>query len=117
MELRPLHLDLVDDLSDYPWSSYHHHCGDKVCNLIQDHRVFIQQGDTREDRCNAYSESFRYRFDRRLLNYVAETVNMGQVLGGDAFKEKIEKIADHRVRPLKRGRPRKKKIEMVVTQS
>ncbi|MGI9281279.1 MAG: transposase [Endozoicomonas sp.] len=112
LELRPLHLGLVDELGEYRWSSYQHHCGNEICNLIQDHRLYLQLGENREERCNAYSESFRYRFDRRLLNYVAETVNMGQVLGGDAFKEKIEQIADHRIRPLKRGRPRKKKAEL-----
>jgi putative transposase len=43
-----------------------------------------------------------------LLDYIAETIKLGQVLGGDRFTEKIEQIANHRVRPLKRGRPKKK---------
>lgn len=109
VELRPLHLELVENLEDYQWSSYHHHCGKKSDWLIQDHKLFRALGDNQDERCDAYSESFRYRFDRRLIDFIAETVNMGQVLGGDAFKDKIEKVANHRVRPLKRGRPRKQK--------
>lgn len=110
VELRPLHLGLVENLSDYPWSSYHHHCGDKTDWLLQDHKLFKALGNTRVERGNAYSESFRHKFDRRLIEYVAETVNMGQVLGGEKFKEEIEKIADHRVTPRKRGRPKKKPV-------
>ena len=108
VELRPLHLGLVENLEEYPWSSYHHHCGEKKDWLIQDHRLFNALGDKDDERCNAYSSSFRYRFDRRMIDFIAETVNMGQVLGGDAFKDNIEAIANHRVRPLKRGRPKKK---------
>lgn len=94
----------MGSIIDYPWSSYHHHSGGKISWLIQDHHLFKALGETREERCNAYNESFRYRFDRRLVNFIADTVNMGQILGGDAFKDTIEKIANHRVRPLKRGR-------------
>ena len=108
VELRPLHLGFVEQLADYPWSSYHHHSGGEISWLIQDHRLYMSLGETREERCDAYCESFRYRFDRRMINFIAETVNMGQILGGDSFKDTIEKIANHRVRPLKRGRPRKK---------
>jgi len=68
-------------------------------------------GDTHEDRADEYSAMFRFRFDRMLLDYIAETIKLGQVLGGDRFTEKIEQIANHRVRPLKRGRPKKKGMD------
>ena len=35
-----------------------------------------------------------------------KTVKLGQVLGGDSFKDKIEAISKQRIRPLKRGRPK-----------
>ena len=107
VELRPLSLGLVEDLSEYPWSSFAHHSGAGNNELITDHRIYLELGETREDRCNAYNQLFRYSFDSRLQDYIAETIGTGQVLGGDKFKDEIERIANQRVRPLKRGRPKK----------
>lgn len=112
VELRPLYLGLADSLGDYQWSSFNHHVNVKDDYLIKDHHLYTALGDNALERARGYRKLFRYSFDRRLLDYIAETIKVGHVLGGDAFKEKIEQIANQRVRPLKRGRPRKtKKIE------
>lgn len=107
VELRPLYLGLADSLGAYAWSSFNHHASTEDSNVITDHRLYLELGDTPRARAEAYRKLFRYRFDRRLLEYIAETIKLGQVLGGDVFKDKIEQIANQRVRPLKRGRPRK----------
>ena len=109
VELKPMHEGLVESPELYKWSSFNYHTGRRKSDLIADHRLYLALGNTREDRANEYSSLFRYEFDRGLLSYIAETIKLGQVLGGDQFTEKIEKIANHRVRPLKRGRPKKKK--------
>ncbi|CAH0990132.1 hypothetical protein SIN8267_00217 [Sinobacterium norvegicum] len=107
VELRPLHMGLVDDVEDYRWSSFPHHIG--LCNdsLIIDHPLFLELGDSRKQRCYAYQQLFKYEFGVAVMDYIAETVSVGQILGGDGFKDQIEKIANVRVRPLKRGRPKK----------
>ncbi len=107
VELRPLNLGLVEKLEDYRWSSFGHHSGSDQCDWIIDHHLYMELGETREDRCNAYNQLFRYSFDNRLQEYIAETISMGQILGGDKFKDEIERISQQRVRPLKRGRPKK----------
>jgi len=107
VELRPLELRGVEELEDYPWSSFHHHCGTELSDLLVDHTLYEALGDDPEERGEAYSQLFRYAFDPGLLDYIAETVQLGRVLGGDRFKDQIEQIANRRVRPLKRGRPRK----------
>jgi len=107
VELRPLQLDNIKDLKDYPWSSFHHHSGHDPSALIKDHLVYTSLGENSVDRCNAYNRLFAYNFDPKLRDYIAETVRSGQILGGDHFKDQIEKIANRRIRPLKRGRPRK----------
>ncbi|WP_295803161.1 transposase [uncultured Microbulbifer sp.] len=114
VELRPLYLGLADSLGDYPWSSFNHHASNSNSDVISDHRLYLELGDGPQARAEAYRKLFRYRFDRRLLEYIAETIKLGQVLGGDVFKEKIEQIANQRVRPLKRGRPRKSNKKMIV---
>jgi len=107
VELRPMYLGLADGPAEYPWSSFHFHTCAAESELIKDHRLYTELGETDEERAQEYSKLFRYSFDRGLMQFIAETVKLGQVLGGDAFKEKIEQIANQRVRPLKRGRPRK----------
>lgn len=107
VELRPMYLGLAESLGDYPWSSFNHHASVVNSEVITDHRLYLALGETAQERAEAYRKLFRYRFDRRLLEYIAETIKVGHVLGGDAFQEKIEQIANQRVRPLKRGRPRK----------
>ncbi|WP_082817344.1 transposase [Microbulbifer thermotolerans] len=109
VELRPLYLGLADSLSDYRWSSFHHHVNTEENEVITDHRLYMALGETPRARAQEYRKLFRYSFDRHLLEYIAETIKLGHVLGGDAFKDKIEQIANQRVRPLKRGRPRKSK--------
>jgi len=115
VELRPLYLGLADSLGDYVWSSFNHHANDMESDVITDHRLYMALGETPRERAQEYRKLFRYSFDRRLLEYIAETIKLGHVLGGDAFKDKIEQIANQRIRPLKRGRPRKpKKIEQAA---
>ena len=107
LELRPLQHGLVLDLEAYPWSSYHHHIGKAVSDVISDHPLYMDLGEDDNERCSAYNQLFRYSFDPSLLDYIEETVQVGQVLGGDRFKDQIEQITNRRVRHLKRGRPRK----------
>ncbi len=115
IELRPMYLNLASGPENYPWSSYHHHALGKINHLIIDHKLYKELGKTREERADHYSEGFQYAFDQRLMNYIAETINVGQILGGDQFKSKIEEISQIRLRPKKRGRPKKKVIEPEIS--
>ena len=114
VELKPLVLGLSEEPLEYRWSSFHYHTGLVEDHLIVDHPLYLALGDTQLERGQAYSRLFRYSFDARLREYIAETVKLGQVLGGDAFKEKIENIAQQRVRPLKPGRPRKQEPKLAA---
>lgn len=107
VESRPIYLGLAESMDGYRWSSFRHHANIEQSNVIKDHRLYLSLGKKPQARAEAYQELFRYRFDRRLLEYIAETIKLGQILGGDVFKDKIEQIANQRVRPLKRGRPKK----------
>lgn len=109
VELRPMYLGLAEGPEEYPWSSFHFHTCAEINDLITDHRLYLALGECEEERAQEYSKLFRFSFDRGLLQFIAEAVKLGQVLGGDAFKEKIEQIANQRVRRLKRGRPKKSK--------
>ncbi|WOX07119.1 transposase [Microbulbifer pacificus] len=106
VELRPLYFGLTHSLGAYSWSSFNHHASSESSDVISDHRLYLELGDTPRARAEQYRKQFRYHFDRGLHEDIAETIKLGQVLGGDGFKDKVEQIANQRVRPLKRGRPR-----------
>lgn len=107
IELQPLNHGLVLDLEAYRWSSFHHHSGVRKSPIITDHPLYLELGEEQELRAQAYIKLFRYSFDSGLQDYIEETLQTGQVLGGDRFKDQIEQISSQRVRPLKRGRPRR----------
>ncbi|ROS00052.1 putative transposase [Sinobacterium caligoides] len=112
VELRALHLGLVKELKDFKWSSFAHHSGAKRDSVIVDHSLYLALGRNRNERCNNYNDLFKQSFDVRLQEFIADTINIGQVLGSDAFKKEIEKISSTKIGPKKRGRPKKKLSEI-----
>ncbi|MFA7556067.1 MAG: transposase [Spongiibacteraceae bacterium] len=111
VELQPLRYGLVLDIEAYPWSSFHHHTGRENNEMLSDHALYEDLGEDSDERAAAYRRLFRYSFDPGLLDYIDETVQVGQVLGGDRFKDQIEQLTNRRVRPLKRGRPKKDHVD------
>ncbi|GAB2199261.1 hypothetical protein MAH4_34300 [Sessilibacter sp. MAH4] len=98
---------LVHSPEEYIWSSFGFHINETESHLIVDHRLYQELGDNKSDRADNYRALFKYEFDKKLFEYIAETIKLGQVLGGDQFKDRIERITNQRVRPLRRGRPKK----------
>jgi putative transposase len=107
IELDPVRLRLVTDPGDYPWSSYGCHARGIRNGVIRDHPLYLALGAAPEERTLAYRELFRYRIDDRELNEISMSVSLGLVLGGDPFKDEIERVVARRVRPGRSGRPRK----------
>ncbi|GAB2191715.1 transposase [Sessilibacter sp. MAH2] len=107
VELKPMFAGLVHSPEEYIWSSFGFHINETESHLIVDHRLYQELGDNKSDRADNYRALFKYEFDKKLFEYIAETIKLGQVLGGDQFKDRIERITNQRVRPLRRGRPKK----------
>ncbi len=63
------------------------------------------RGETPEERQRAYRELFRVELDAKDLGEIRDTVNRGWPLGGERFKDEIEKALKCAARPPKRGRP------------
>jgi len=107
IELDPVRSGLVTDPANYPWSSYGCHARGIGNSVIRDHPLFLRLGATPQERAFAYRELFRHPIDDRELGEIRSAVNVGLVLGGDAFKDEIERVVARRVRPGRSGRPRK----------
>jgi len=107
IESSPVRARIVGSPGQYPWSSYAHHAAGREDRVVRDHPIYVALGTTPYERQRAYRELFRQPLDSEELEEIRASVNEGLVLGGDRFKDAIERAAARRVRPGNGGRPRK----------
>lgn len=106
IELNPVRAGMVNDPSQYQWSSYHCNGLGVASSLCTPHIEYQQLGKMREQRLSAYRALFETQIDSDLIQDVRESVNKGLALGNECFKTDIERLYSRRVRPAKMGRPR-----------
>lgn len=106
IELNPVRADMVRLPGDYPYSSYAHNAAGQFDRLITEHDVYRSLAANREDRLAAYRRLFADEFDPELLGYIRKSTHACQVMGDNRFKDRVEAMLGHSVRPGKTGRPR-----------
>ena len=107
IELNPVRAKMVADPAEYPWSSYHKNALGKAIELITPHEVYQRIGKGDKARQKGYRQLFENQLSKRLVDQITESTLTGWVLGNDYFKQEIEKQANRRVTPMKRGGDRK----------
>jgi len=107
VEGSPLRSGLVTDASEYPWSSYQHHIGQRTDPLISDHPIFWALGNTPFQREANYKEMMSQSLSVADMAQLDNAVQKGWLLGSASFQKEISKLTERRVAPAKRGRPRK----------
>ena len=115
VELNPVRAGIVESPAKYPWSSYVHHAEGRENKVIQDHPIYAALGSTPWERQQAYRALFRKPIDDKELEEIRASVNAGLVLGGERFKDAIERGVARSVRPSRGGRPRKADGRRAVT--
>jgi putative transposase len=104
IELNPVRAGIVNNPSDYAWSSYRANAFGKASLLITPHNEYLQLGKTPEERQMHYRELFRFHLELNEVDNIRKSVNKGLALGSDRFKEEVEANLNRRVTPLKAGR-------------
>ncbi len=107
VEMAPVRAGLAATPQEYKWSSYRHHIGLTLDGLITDHPLYWSLGNTPFERQHAYKELCDQPLDKREANRLLQATLKGWVLGSDAYREWASRVANRRVSPLPRGRPRK----------
>ena len=107
IELNPVRAGMVDDPSDYGWSSYRHNGLGVESKLCTPHEEYLALGRSLKERLLIYREQFKAHVDNDLKVAIRESVNKGMALGNDHFKSEVEALYGRRVKPAKMGRPRK----------
>ena len=106
IELNPVRASMVSDPAQYVWSSYQCHSPGKAVKMSTAHEEYLALGNTDSIRQSVYRSLFRAHVDDELIKDIRVAVNKGLALGGERFKEEIERLTNRRVRPAKMGRPR-----------
>ena len=111
IELNPVRAGMVENPSDYAWSSYRAHSHGQSDTLIRNHSLYLALGNTDSARQEAYRALFKVQLDAATVNLIRESTNKAWALGGDRFREEIETALQRRVRPLPRGGARRRDAE------
>lgn len=109
IELNPVQLGFVASPEEYSWSSYAHHAGIKHDSLVTDHPLYWALGNTPFDREAAYKMILEQALTVEEITLVKEATLKGWAFGSEKFKLGLEKAANRRISPAKRGRPSKQK--------
>ena len=109
IELNPLRARMVDEPSEYYWSSYHHNALGKADPLIQPHLDYYRLGITSQDQRSAYQALFEIPLEPKVVQQISEATNKCWTLGDSSFKEDVARKLGRRVEPAPKGGDRKSK--------
>jgi putative transposase len=107
IELNPVRAWMTPHPADFIWSSHLHHAHGKPDDLLTPHVCYLSLGETAEERRRAYSRLFEQDLPPEVVEEIRQASKSGWVLAGEELLNEIERVTGRRVRPLKRGRPRK----------
>ena len=107
VELAPLRAGLVGAAQDHPWSSARHHLGLASDPLVTDHPLYWAIGNTPFEREAAHRQLLERALTAEKTIEIADATAKGWALGSEGFKATVEERTGRRVRPGRRGRPRK----------
>ena len=105
IELNPVRAKIVDEPSQYKWSSYRNNALGVLSALCTPHEIYLQLGATSTMRLNTYRSLFSVALSESLINEIRLSSNKELVLGSAEFKDKIEAMTGEKLRTGKMGRP------------
>jgi putative transposase len=107
VELNAVRAGLVDDPSEYGWSSYACNAMGADDKLVTPHAEYRRLGRSVKARQTAYREGFEQPYDRDLLKRIRDATNKAWVLGDEAFSSGLKGKLNRRANPRPRGGDRR----------
>lgn len=105
IELNPVRAGLCLQPIDFHWSSYAHHIGVASDPLVTDHMLYWALSNTPFGREAAYRALVQEAISSEVVTELSNTTLKGWALGSSKFKAQLEKEAQRRVSPQRKGRP------------
>ncbi len=106
IELNPVRAGMVNEPSEYSWSSYQCNGFGKRSKLQSPHELYNALGRSKKKRLESYQLLLDIDVEEVLLDDIRKSINKGVALGSVRFTNKIEKLTGKRVTQAQRGRPR-----------
>ena len=107
IEMNPVKASMVNNASEYPWSSYPYNALGEPDKLITEHNLYTALGKTSELRCHSYKGLFeRLDIDQQRKQITKATL-AGEVFGNDRFHKKISLLVNRATRLCSHGGDRK----------
>ena len=81
---------MVDEPSDYSWSSYAINALGVESELQTPHPEYLALGKSKNERLRNYRDLFKAHVGTELLKEIRESINKGLALGSERFTLQIE---------------------------
>ena len=105
IELNPVRAGIVSTPDAFPWSSYACHAHGRVDPLVSGHAIYTELGASADERLAAYRGLFETELPQATVGEIREATQKGWALGGEQFRERVQRLSGRRARPARRGRP------------
>jgi len=105
IELNPVRAGMVQDPSEYSWSSYQCNAMGKQSNLLTAHPNYLAINQDSNNRLADYRKLFTGCVESELIEDIRKATKKGLALGNEQFKSKVEALSGRSVIEGKRGRP------------
>lgn len=94
IEMNPVKAEMVKEIHEYPWSSYHHNALGEVDQLITEHPLYLELAATKEERATRY----KLMMDKMTLGKenqkITDATLRGEALGNENFQHWVCKQTD-----------------------
>jgi putative transposase len=104
IELNPVRASIVNDPSEYVWSSYQINAVGKMSSLCTPHQLYTALGKSSLERQTQYRGLFAEHVDGQLLKDIRAATKSGLALGNDRFKNELSSLTGRRLYSLPPGR-------------
>ena len=105
IELNPVMACMVEHPGDYRWSSYRCNAYGELNRFITAHADYLALGQKGQERYSNYRDLFNTVLPQTLLHEIRNAASFSMPLGGNRFKQQIERTLNRSIGYAKRGRP------------
>lgn len=110
IELNPVRAGIVADPADYRWSSYASKIGNGNQDLLDYDPCYMELAGSQEERAYKYAGWIKSAIPEGELERIRQSLQRGQLTGGNIFVDEVEKIVERRVEFRGQGRPKNKSV-------
>lgn len=115
IEMNPVRAFMMKHPGEYPWSSFQHNGLGRGNLIVRHHSEYLNLGCDVDERLQVYRRLFLSALCVDDVEAINVALNFGFPLGGERFREQIEKANAVKFVKAKPGRPRKMGVGVLTS--